>query len=291
MRIKVRRKAKNAAVIRSKPLQQKKQHGEGTIKTPQGTMQNQLLEVWRRQTSSLPTNYHSEICNPSMPEDDRGDLFENEASELGDRFAWAIPDERALRICAACSPIVEIGCGRGYWMGLLRSRGVDVSAFDINVPADNFFDEGTTSKGGPEKLASKKFSSHTLMLCYPDDYEFGPNSMALACLDHFKGNTIIHIGEMLGHSLCRSMENQNAPGERYPWGRTSASSFQLKLHSDFHCVLRVPLPSWSMSVDCLTVWKRTQVLELGGDKYAHIPPEDRIDLVSAAPSMEHLLMQ
>jgi hypothetical protein len=274
MRIKVRRK-NTGAVAQSKTSKT----------TAKGQMKNQLLEVWRRQTGALLADYHSEICNPSLEETARGDLFENEASELGDRFAWAIPDERALRICCACAPIVEIGCGRGYWMAMLRSRGVDVTAFDCNIPSENFGPEN----GGPEKLASAKFSSHTLMLCYPDDYEFGPDSMALACLKHFSGDTIIHVGEMLGHSLCRSMENQNAPGERYPWGRTSASSFQLKLHSDFHCVLRVPLPSWSMSIDCLTVWKRTRILELGGDSYAYIPPAERLELVSAAPSMKHLL--
>lgn len=34
---------------------------------------------------------------------------------LVEKFAWAIPDNRSLRIIAEFSPIVEIGAGKGYW--------------------------------------------------------------------------------------------------------------------------------------------------------------------------------
>ena len=34
------------------------------------------------------------------------------------QFAWAIPDERALRILGHFSPIIEIGAGFGYWVGI-----------------------------------------------------------------------------------------------------------------------------------------------------------------------------
>ena len=38
---------------------------------------------------------------------------------------------KALDAIAAVSPITEIGCGTGYWAALLRTRGVDVLAFDM----------------------------------------------------------------------------------------------------------------------------------------------------------------
>ena len=46
------------------------------------------------------------------------------------KYAWAIPDERALHILARFSPLIELGAGRGYWARLLRDRGVDIIAFD-----------------------------------------------------------------------------------------------------------------------------------------------------------------
>lgn len=46
------------------------------------------------------------------------------------KYAWAIPDERALQILASFSPLIEIGAGRGYWARLLRDQGVNILAFD-----------------------------------------------------------------------------------------------------------------------------------------------------------------
>lgn len=50
------------------------------------------------------------------------------------RYSYAIPDLTALNILAEHGPILEIGAGTGYWAYLLRQRGVDVAAFDINPP-------------------------------------------------------------------------------------------------------------------------------------------------------------
>ena len=61
---------------------------------------------------------------------------------LARRYAWAIPDERALRILAEFSPLVEIGCGKGYWSKLLQNRGVDIIPCDKAVFPDSFTDVG-----------------------------------------------------------------------------------------------------------------------------------------------------
>ena len=36
-----------------------------------------------------------------------------QASQFVDKFAWAVPDERALRILAHFSPVIEIAAGAG----------------------------------------------------------------------------------------------------------------------------------------------------------------------------------
>ena len=71
------------------------------------------------------------------------------------------------------------------------------------------------AKGGPEVLGAN--SARTLMLCYPDDFEDGEDSMALRCLRNYTGDTIVHIGELLGETYCLPS----------PWGRTTDADFQV----------------------------------------------------------------
>jgi hypothetical protein len=73
------------------------------------------------------------LLDPSLDEQRRGDLFEAEDEDAQEKYAWAIPDERALKACAAFSPLVEMGAGAGYWARLLREMGCTVSPFDCDV--------------------------------------------------------------------------------------------------------------------------------------------------------------
>ena len=51
----------------------------------------------------------------------------------------------------------------------------------------------------------------------------------------------------------------------------------------------MPLPNWGSVRNHLTVWKRTQTTLIDGDKYAHIPVDERLELAVASPSTRHLL--
>ena len=97
----------------------------------------------------------------------------------GGRFGWAIPDPTALCILSHFSPLIELGAGRGYWGHCLRSRGVDILCYDINVKGDKREwerEEWKVRKGSPEtKLPKRKHKRRTLFLCYPDDNETGFN--------------------------------------------------------------------------------------------------------------------
>ncbi|KAG7397358.1 hypothetical protein PHYBOEH_000870 [Phytophthora boehmeriae] len=132
-------------------------------------------------------------------------------------------------------------------------------------------------KGTPKDL--RKHADRALFLCYPDDFEDSHESMAMASLCNYAGDTVIHVGELFGHTLC-------LPGA---WGRTSSEEFQTHLATVYHKVLQVPLPSWHSSMDTLTVWKRTKSSITDGGMYAFIPEEERLDLVAACPSTRHLL--
>ncbi|KAL3666792.1 hypothetical protein V7S43_008412 [Phytophthora oleae] len=133
-------------------------------------------------------------------------------------------------------------------------------------------------KGTPKDL--RKHADRALFLCYPDDFEDSQESMAMASLCNYAGDTVIHVGELFGQTVC-------LPGA---WGRTSSEEFQTHLATVYHKVLQVPLPSWHSSIDTLTVWKRTKSSITDGAMYAFIPEEERIDLVAASPSTRHLLL-
>ena len=48
----------------------------------------------------------------------------------------------------------------------------------------------------------REHSDRALFLCYPDDFEDSDESMALQCLNNYSGDTVIHVGEWLGQTLC-----------------------------------------------------------------------------------------
>jgi hypothetical protein len=182
---------------------------------------------------------------------------------LCEKYSWAIPDERALRIIHSFSPIIEIGCGKGYWAYLLQQRGVDIVAFDIfddgedddkgesdGLGSSSWFD---VQYGGPEVLGDEAVShGRTLLLCYPDE----GNSLAKECLDEYEGDYVIHVGELNVGGAPGTLSSPQAP-----WGRTTSAAFQVALAEEFHCLLNVAIPRYPFSKDCLTVWKRTQWVE------------------------------
>ena len=255
---------------------------------------NELYDKWKANRASLPADFHR-LFDPDIDEQRRGDLFEAEDENAMEKYAWAIPDERALRICAHYAPLVEMGAGCGYWCRLLRERGVTMTAYDKDVD-DNAKAAGVSAspftkveKGGPEVLSM--FPNATLLLIYPDDYETGDEELTLsmASYQHFQGDTIIHVGEWLGSTKTLSMEGQETPDTVFPWGRTTSPDFQIIMEASFHRVLQVGLPNWGSVMNCLTVWKRTSSVVLEGDRYAYIPADEQLEIALASPSTMHLL--
>ena len=78
--------------------------------------------------------------------------------------------------------------------------------------------------------------------------------LALACLRSFTGDTIVHVGELIGDGTL-------SVGDA-PWGRSTTRRFQEQLHSKFHCLLRVGLPTMATGRETLTVWRRSKCCPL-----------------------------
>lgn len=231
---------------------------------------------------------------------------------LVDKYAWAIPDERSLGILAHFSPLIEIGAGKGYWASLLLNRGVDILAFDKIGGGEGGQNDDSNwtevKKGGPKLLAKPKYAGRNLFLCYPDE----GSSMSIKCLEHFTGDYIVHVGELM------NMGGTISGAPQAPFGRTTSAEFTVALAETFHCLLKASIPRLPFSNDCITVWKRTQWVEgrssvndddeeeeveeeEGGgggggegseqDKnyWADIPASERMPTDQAAPCLDHLL--
>lgn len=214
----------------------------------------------------------------------RAELWMQQADlgeELVNSYAWAIPNETALKIFQHFSPIIEVGCGRNaYWASWMKRAGqVDVLAFDSNLQAGgvitdsnnkkqqqqpkNGKDEVLLQKGGPEVLQRSEHKDRTLFLCYPDEDEDvaedsdGDSAASLPfgwqCLENFQGTHVIHVGE-LGF-----LDPTNLSIDQAPWGRSSSLEFQQRLASEFHCVLKIQLPNWLHVRDTISVWKRSEI--------------------------------
>jgi hypothetical protein len=267
---------------------------------------NPYLKFYQETVAKLPEAY--ERCwNHGLNDEDRDKLLQQVDMDKASSFAWAIPDELAMKIISHYSPIVEVGAGLGYWARCMRERGIEVTAYDIHVsPFDGeaggnceqsdkiggaegsdpdeqrqgSFPRAWTNveRGGPDVLRHVP-STSALFLCYPDDFEESEESMADSCLDNFVGDTVIHVGEWLGASACRPN----------PWGRSSGADFQMRLSSTFHKILQIPLPCWSAGFDCLSVWKRTSTCIYEGEIFADIPPSERLNLTMVSPSTAHLI--
>lgn len=74
-------------------------------------------------------------------------------------FSLSVPSEEALNALKKCGPICELGAGTGYWAALLRARGVDVVAYDIQPPrppSDKEPDPGPVLSAYGEKVQRKE---------------------------------------------------------------------------------------------------------------------------------------
>jgi hypothetical protein len=115
------------------------------------------------------------------------------------RYAWAVPSEEALDAVAALSPLVEVGCGNGYWASLLRARGARVDCFDTAT----IYKPGTHGRlthpyvpiaVGDEFRATQMYPDSTLLLCWPP-YD---SPMAANALRSTRAEFVVFVGEVYG---------------------------------------------------------------------------------------------
>lgn len=164
--------------------------------------------------------------------------FVDHRTNLVQKYAWAIPCHAALEAITKYGPIVEIGAGLGYWAMLLRQLAVDIVAYDKYPSAraaENHYSKDGAAwievlEGGPEK--AHLHSDRALFLCWPP-YD---DPFARRCLENYRGNTLIYIGEQGG---C-----------------TAAPDFDRQIDERWEEVEDVQIPQWDGIHDRLFVYRR-----------------------------------
>ena len=258
-------------------------------------MQSNSNPLWQKQNeflNSLPLKARENLFSSEITPEERAEIWSNQSligEELVNQYAWATPDDRAIRIIRHFSPIVEIGCGRnGYWSKLLSEAGVDVVAFDTDVIGGGRIYNDSSSKngngenkslndeiqqihvqkGGPEVLLLVKIrtSKRNLLLCYPDESYLeseGDEDNSTSNANHD-----LHAELSLGSACLEYFTGDYVihVGELFgdsisllnaPYGRSSSQSFQERLAGEYHCVLKASLQNYLHSRDTISVWKRS----------------------------------
>ena len=160
---------------------------------------------------------------------------------LTQKYSWALPDAAVLQAIAEHSPIVEIGAGTGYWAYLLGRMGCEVHPYDAAPPATGRNPFGhrrawcEVRRGTPETLLREPYrdGGWALLLCWPPPGDH----MARKCLAHFRGDTLLYIGEPRG-------------------GHTASDAFFRKLFAEYEIVRDMPVKHWTGMRDGLWVCRR-----------------------------------
>ena len=155
-------------------------------------------------------------------------------------WAWAVPDEKAIRTLVEHSPIVEIGAGTGYWARLAAEAGADIVAYDSRPPVAArkkvvawAVETGTyfeVRRGGPGMV--RFHQNRTLFLCWPPH----SHDIAVDCLRRYEGGTVIYVGENGG---C-----------------TADERFHDELDKNWEIVKVVAIPQWHGLHDRMYVLNR-----------------------------------
>jgi len=198
--------------------------------------------------------------------------MQQEAVGIRNAHAWSVPCEAALELISAQSPLLELGAGNGLWARLLRERGADVLAFDTRRWSDAYARGGGGSaragrapppaaangdelmgaresivrEGGPQEAATHR--ERALVLMWPD--YGGRGSYGLACLEAYKGDVLVLVGEWRDRTYGAYTEGLPETGQSF------SKDFQTAVEKSFERVSEARLPNWPYFLDTVTIWRR-----------------------------------
>ena len=161
---------------------------------------------------------------------------------LVDEYSYAIPNPEAIETIIKHSPLVEIGCGLGYWAHLIRMCGGDIVAYDnainekgqVKLHSKNQYVTPYTTVIEGNEDSVKNNSDRTLFLCWPP-----MSNMGYECLHQYLqhgGQKLIYIGE--------------GPG-----GCTGDDDFHQLLRNQMECIEIHSIPRWVCINDRMYIYQ------------------------------------
>lgn len=153
-----------------------------------GRFENKLFEFW----ASLCQKFGFDGSNhiQALREHPEFHFLRESCCSL---FSCAIPCETVLSSIKSVSlgKVIEIGSGLGYFAHLLQQYGVDVIAVDNGsekLPKHfSYFPATIRQDGAKYLLENDGCADRALFLCW--------SRKASQCVEHYKGDTVIVIGE------------------------------------------------------------------------------------------------
>ena len=146
------------------------------------------------------------------------------ATILQDVYAHAVPSPSTIEWIGSVAQgrsIIDIGAGRGYWVAQLARAGLDVHAYDIEIPDKVWH----VVQPVPE-IPWIQAEEQVLMLCWPPGWA---DPMASTVLERFTeagGRRLIYIGEPQGgktgddaffHALKNGWKRQSVDSQYVRW--------------------------------------------------------------------------
>jgi hypothetical protein len=151
------------------------------------------------------------------------------------KYSFAIPCEEALAALVELGPIVEVGAGNGYWAQLLRERGADVLAFDLEPEPER--NDWISLQWGPVAKApatvAGEHPDRALLLIWP-----ARNTTAASdALGSYGGDWVAYIGEGI-------------------YAHDADDRFFELLEAGWDEVRTVDIPQWDGMHDRLEIYRR-----------------------------------
>ena len=142
--------------------------------------------------------------------------------------SFAIPSLEAIECICKHTPILEVGCGTGFWSMLLEKHGCDIVVTEPH--RKNYIKFWTKVYPYDTEKAQKLFPDRTLLICWP--YDTGDWQVNLLQ----KADKVIFIGEWNG---C-----------------TGSDDFFKELSANFERIQCIDIPQWLGLNDALYILQR-----------------------------------
>lgn len=126
--------------------------------------------------------YYKFAIKPCYP------VIESLRSYFSGQYCCAVPTPFILKLISENSPLIEFGCGNGYWANQLTQIGASVTAIDNNLDewGKKYFNVFK-----PEDVLPNEFVNKTLLLIWPSD----SLPWAGELLINYSWKKVIYIGE------------------------------------------------------------------------------------------------